>query len=91
MMPLDEPRKQLLLVHSLPLPGQRHRARIQWISSLGVFATFAYVLFWLSQHRFMEQPHHYLTALVIAGWLAVLPLVFLYRSFSERRSYHGNL
>lgn len=52
-------------------------------------ATFAYVLFWLSQHRFMEQPHHYLTALVIAGWLASLPVVFLHRFLTERRNHHG--
>ena len=46
-------------------------------------ATFAYVLFWLSRHSFLEQPHHYLTALVIVGWLAVLPFVAVYHH--ERR------
>lgn len=50
-------------------------------------ATFAYVLFWLSRHSFMEQPHHYLTALVIVGWLAVLPFVAFYHH--ERSKHHG--
>ena len=49
--------------------------------------TFAYVLFWLTRHSFMEQPHHYLTALVIVGWLAVLPFVAFYTD--ERRKHHG--
>jgi hypothetical protein len=52
-------------------------------------AIFAYVLFWLTQHRFLEQPHHYLTALVIAGWLAVLPFVAVYHY--ERSKHHGLL
>lgn len=51
--------------------------------------TFAYVLFWLSQHRFMEQPHHYITAVVIVLWLASLPLLSLYRFLTERRNHHG--
>ena len=54
---------------------------------LSAVGTFAYVLFWLTQHSFMEQPHHYLTALVIAGWLAVLPFVAVYTH--ERRKHHG--
>lgn len=50
-------------------------------------ATFAYVLFWLSRHSFLEQPHHYVTALVIVGWLAVLPFVAFYTH--ERSKHHG--
>ncbi len=49
--------------------------------------TFAYVLHWLTQHSFMEQPHHYLTALVLVGWLAVLPFVAFYTH--ERSKHHG--
>lgn len=88
MRPLDEPRKGILLVHSLPLRWQRHRARIHSLPALLALGTFASVLFWLSQHRFMEQPHHYLTALVIAGWLAVLPFVAFYHR--ERKNHHGD-
>lgn len=50
-------------------------------------ALFAYVLFWLSQHSFLEQPHHYMMALVIVGWLAVLPFVAFYHH--ERSKHHG--
>ncbi len=50
-------------------------------------ATFTYVLFWLSRHSFMEQPHHYVTALVIVGWLASLPFVAFYTH--ERSKHHG--
>lgn len=50
-------------------------------------AVFAYVLFWLTRHSFMEHPHHYLTALVIAGWVAVLPFVAFYTH--ERSKHHG--
>lgn len=49
--------------------------------------TFAYVLFWLMRHRFMEQPHHYITALVLVGWLASLPFVAFYTH--ERSKHHG--
>ena len=52
-------------------------------------AIFAYVLLWLTRHNFMEQPHHYLTALVIAGWLAALPFVAVYHH--ERSKHHGLL
>lgn len=54
---------------------------------LSALVTFAYVLFWLSRHTFMEQPHHYLTALVIVGWLIVLPFVAF--SHHERSKHHG--
>lgn len=87
MMPLEQVRKEILLVHSLPLPAQRHRARIQWMPALCALATCAYVLFWLTRHSFMEHPHHYLTALVIVGWLAVLPFVAFYTH--ERSKHHG--
>lgn len=80
MMPLEQVRKQILLVRPVPL----HRARIDWIPALCALATFAYVLFWLTHHSFMEQPHHYITALVIVGWLAVLPFVAFYTR--ERRN-----
>ena len=56
---------------------------------LTALATFAYVLFWLTHHSFMEQPHHYLTALGIVLWLASLPFLFLYRFSGERSRYHG--
>lgn len=52
-----------------------------------VEAVFAYVLFWLTRHSFMEHPHHYLTALVIVGWVAVLPFVVFYHH--ERSKHHG--
>lgn len=42
-------------------------------------ATFEYALYWLTSHSFMEQPHHYVTALVLVGWLASLPFVACYR------------
>ncbi len=51
------------------------------------FGTVAYVLFWLSRHSFMEQPHHYITALVIVGWIAVLPFLAFYHH--ERSKHHG--
>lgn len=89
MMPLDEPRKEILLVHSLPLRRQRHRAMIDWIPALCALAIFAYVLFWLTQHSFTQDTHHYVTALVIASWLAVLPFVVIYHR--ERKNHHGNL
>lgn len=79
--------KYMMLVHSLPLPKQRHRAILNSILTLSALAIFAYVLFWLSQHRFIEQPHHYLTALVIALWLASLPFVAFYHH--ERSKHHG--
>lgn len=41
--------------------------------------TFEYVLYWLSQHRFMEQPHHYVTALVLVCGLGLLPFIVRYR------------
>lgn len=47
-------------------------------------ATFAYVLFWLTRHSFMEQPHHYVTALVIVGWSAGQLARVLSRALSER-------
>lgn len=80
-------RENMMLTHSLPLSKPRHRARLNPILALCAMATFAYVLFWLSQHRFMEQAHHYITALVIVGWLAVLPLVAFYTH--ERSKHHG--
>lgn len=55
--------------------------------SVASVATFAYVLHWLTQHRFMEQPHHYINAVVIVGWLAVLPFVAFYTH--ERKKHHG--
>lgn len=42
-------------------------------------ASFEYALYWLASHSFMEQPHHYVTALVLVGWLASLPFVVRYR------------
>ena len=50
---------------------------------------FAYVLHWLTQHRFVEEPHHYVTALVIVLWLASVPVLFLNRFSQERKKYHG--
>lgn len=88
MMPLDEA-KQILLVHSLLLRRQRHRARIDWILALCALAIFAYVLHWLTQHSVTQDTHHYVTALVIASCLVVLPCVAFYHR--ERKNYHGNL
>lgn len=90
MMPLEEARKQIMPL-PLPLLRQRHRAKSNWFLALLALSTFAYVLYWLTQHSFTQEPHHYITAVVIVLWLASLPFVFLYRSLSERRSYHGNL
>lgn len=87
MMPLEQVRKQVLLLHPVPLRRQRHRARIDWIPALCALATFAYVLYWLTQHSFTQEPHHYITALVIVGWLAVLPFVAFYTH--ERSNHHG--
>ena len=87
MMPLEQVRKQILLPHPVPLRRQRIRARVPWMPALCALATFAYVLFWLTRHSFMEQPHHYITALVIVGWLAVLPFVGFYTH--ERSKPHG--
>jgi len=42
-------------------------------------ASFEYALYWLASHSFLEQPHHYVTALVLVGWLASLPFVACYR------------
>jgi hypothetical protein len=39
------------------------------------------------QHSFTQQPHHYITALVIAGWLATLPCAAFYTQ--ERSKHHG--
>lgn len=51
--------------------------------------TFATVLHWLMQHSVTEQPHHYITAVVIVLWLASLPALSLYRFLTERRNHHG--
>ena len=91
MTPLKEASKYRMLVHPLPLLKARHRARIQWMPALCALTMFSYVLYWLTQHSFAQDTHHYVTALVIASWLASLPFVFLYRSLSERRHSHGNL
>jgi hypothetical protein len=64
---------------------------LNWILPILAVGTFAYVLYWLTQHSFTQEPHHYLTAVVIALWLASLPFVFLYRFLTERRNHHGIL
>lgn len=64
-----------------------YRTRKDMMLIASGLTTFAYVLFWLTQHSFMEQPHHYITALVIVGWLAVLPFVAFYQH--ERSNHHG--
>lgn len=53
--------------------------------------TVAYALYWLTRHPFMEQTHHYITALVIVLWLASLPLFSLHRFLSERSNHHGTI
>jgi len=88
MTPLESVSKHML-VHPLPLRRQRHRARIQWISALCAVLIFAYVTYWLLHHSFTQEPHHYITALVIAGWIASLPFLFLYRFIAERSTHHG--
>ena len=88
MMPLEQVRKQVLLLPPLPLHRQRQRTKGGWVLALLALGTFAYVLYWLTQHSFTQEPHHYLTALVIVGWLAVLPFVAFYTH--ERSNHHGN-
>lgn len=79
-------RENMILAHSLPLIPlrQRHRARHNRILALCAVGTFAYVTYWLTQHSFLEEPHHYITALVIEGWLSALPFLFLYRYRKEK-------
>lgn len=89
MTPLEGASKQIMLVHSLPL--LRQRARIHWIPVLCAVLTFAYVTYWLLHHSFTQEPHHYITALVITGWIASLPFLFLYRFIAERSNHHGIL
>lgn len=91
MTPLESANKYIMLVHSLPLLRQRHKAKGDWILALLALGAFAYVLYWLTQHSFTQEPHHYLTAVVIALWLASLPFVFFYRFLTERRNSHGIL
>lgn len=80
----------MTLLHPLPLPAQRYRATINWLFALLAVGTFAHVLLWLTQHSFAQDTHHYVTALVIVGWLASLTALSLYRFVSERRNYHGD-
>ena len=87
MTPLKEASKYRMLVHPLPLLRQRHTARPNVILPLLALGTFAYVLSWLTRHSFAQDTHHYVTALVIASWLAVLPFVAFYHH--ERRKHHG--
>ena len=72
-----------------PTFWQRCRIQPNWIPALLALTTFTYVLHWLMQHSVTEQPHHYMTALVIVLWLAFLPVLALYRFLTERRNYHG--
>lgn len=58
----------------------RLAAKKGWLLALGAVLTFAYVLYWLTQHGFTEDTFHYVNALVIAGWLAFLPFRFFSRS-----------
>lgn len=55
-------------------------AKKDWLLALCAVLTFAYVLYWLTQHSFTQDTEHYVSALVIAGWLAFLPLRFCSRS-----------
>ncbi len=72
-----------------PTFWQRRWIQPNWIPALLALGTFAYVTHWLVQHSVTEQPHHYITAVVIVLWLASLPALFLYRFLTERRNYHG--
>lgn len=55
-------------------------AKKDWLFAPCAVLTFAYVLYWLSQHSFTHDTYHYVDALVIAGVLAFLPLRFCSRS-----------
>lgn len=84
-------RENMILAHSLPLLPlrQRHRARQHWLLALCAVGTFAYVTHWLLHHSFAQEPHHYITALVLVGWLASFPFVFAYHFLTGRRKHHG--
>src|SRR6185437_15000557 len=69
------------------LLAQRRRTRQRWTLALLTVATFEYVLSWISGHSFAEDGHHYLTALVIAASLCLLPFVLFYRLTRTWRSY----
>ncbi len=66
-----------------------YRTRKDMMLIASGLTTFAYVLFWLTQHSFMEQPHHYITAMVLVLWLASIPLMFLHRFLTEGSNHHG--
>jgi len=57
------------------------------IAIMSALTTFAYVTHWLLHHSFAQEPHHYITALVLVGWLSALPLVAF--SHHERSKHHG--
>lgn len=69
------------------LLAQRRRIRQHWVFALLALGTFEYALSWLSEHRFAQDGHHYIIALVIAGSLFLLPFVLFYRSTRTWRSY----
>lgn len=64
-------------------------ARKDMIAIVSALTTFAYVMYWLLHHSFGQEPHHYITALVLVGWLASLPFVFAYHFLTGRRKHHG--
>lgn len=63
-----------------PVVSGQLSAKKDWLLALCAVLTFAYALYWLSQHSFTQDTYHYVDALVIAGWLAFLPLRFCSRS-----------
>lgn len=69
------------------LLAQRRRTRQHWVLALLALGTFEYALSWLSEHRFAQDGHHYIIAVVIAGSLCLLPFVLFYRSTRTWRSY----
>jgi hypothetical protein len=59
-----------------PVVSGQLSAKKGWLLALCAVLTFVYALYWLSQHSFTQDTYHYMDALVIAGWLAFLPLRF---------------
>lgn len=63
-----------------------HRISQDMMMGVAAVVTFVAVLYWLNTHSFVEQPHHYVMGLVIAGWIASIPLVETYRA--SRSLFH---
>jgi hypothetical protein len=66
-----------------PVVSGQLSAKKGWLLALCAVLTFVYALYWLSQHSFTQDTYHYVDALVIAGWLAFLPLRFFVRVWAK--------